>query len=108
MVFMLTNSLIIVLNTGAKVNVWSVRLWTHISRNNHAAKLIDDENVQLRGRLAELLLEDLQDVLHDFGRVSKSYSDVTQWPDGVIRDQMGIPTSNRFGLRSFLLSQKNS
>lgn len=55
-----------------------MRLCTHISRNDHAAKLIDDENVQLRGRLAELLLKDLQDVLHDFGRVSKSHSDVTQ------------------------------
>lgn len=53
-------------------------LWTHISRDDHAAELIDDEDVQLGGRLAELLLKDLQDVLHDFGRVSKSHGDVTQ------------------------------
>lgn len=79
--------------------MWSVYVWTHISCDDHAAKLIDDENVQLGGRLAELLLKDLQDVLHDFGRVSKSHSDVAQWSDGVIRDQMGIPARNRFGLR---------
>lgn len=78
--------------------MWSVCLWTHISRDDHAAELIDDEDVQLGGRLAELLLKDLQDVLHDFGRVSKSHGDVTQWSDGVIWDQMGIPTRNRFGL----------
>lgn len=53
-------------------------VWTYISRDDHAAKLIDYENVQLGGRLAELLLKDLQDVLHDFGRVSKSHSNVAQ------------------------------
>lgn len=79
--------------------MWSVYVWTYISRDDHAAKLIDYENVQLGGRLAELLLKDLQDVLHDFGRVSKSHSNVAQWSDGVIRDQMGISARNRFGLR---------
>lgn len=66
--------------------------YTHIPRNDHAAQLVDDEYVQLRRRLAEFLLKDLQDVLHDFRSVSESHCDVTQRPNGVIWDQMGIPT----------------
>lgn len=68
-----------------------MHLWTYISCNDHAAKLVDDKHIQLWWRLTELLLKDLEDVLHDFGSVPKSHRNVTQCSDGVIWDQMGIP-----------------
>jgi len=43
---------------------------THISCDDHAAQLVYDEDVQLGGRLAELLLQNLQDGLHHSGSVS--------------------------------------
>lgn len=79
---------------------------THISRDDHAAKLINDKNIQLWGRLAELLLKDLQNVFHDFGCVSKSHSDVSKWSDGVVRDQMGIPTRTGVAYDNLLISGK--
>lgn len=40
---------------------------SHISCDHHAAQLIYDENIELRGRLAKLLLQNLQDGLHHSG-----------------------------------------
>lgn len=56
----------------------------YISCNDHASQLVNDEYVQLWGRLAELLLQDLQDVLHDFGSVSQGHCNVAQRSDSVI------------------------
>ena len=65
--------------------------YTHVSCDDHAAQLVYYENVQLGGGLAELLLQDLQDGLHDLRSVSQSHRDVSQGPDGVFRDQVSIP-----------------
>lgn len=69
--------------------------WTHIPSDDHAAQLVNDEHVQLWWRLTELLLQDLQDVLHDFGSVSQSYSDVAQRSNRVIWNQVGIPREEK-------------
>ena len=45
--------------------------------------------------LAELLLQDLEDGLHDPRGVPQSHRDVPQRPDGVVRDQMSIPGRER-------------
>lgn len=63
----------------------------HVACDDHAAELVYDEHVQLGRGLAELLLQDLQDGLHDPGRVSQGHGDVTQRPDGVVRDQVSVP-----------------
>lgn len=59
-------------------------LFAYISCDDHTAKLVNDENIHLRRRLAELLLKDLQDMLHHIGSVSQSHSYVAQRSDGVI------------------------
>lgn len=41
----------------------------YIACDDHAAQLVYDEDVKLGGRLAELLLEDLEDGLHYSGGV---------------------------------------
>ena len=64
---------------------------TDVARDDHAAQLVYYENVQLGGGLAELLLQDLQDGLHDLRSVPQSHRDVSQGPDGVFRDQVSIP-----------------
>ena len=64
---------------------------SYIPRDDHAAQLVDDQHVELRRRLTELLLQDLEDGLHHPGRVSQSHSHVAQCPDGVVRDQVGVP-----------------
>lgn len=58
----------------------------HVACDDHAAELVYDEDVELGRRLAELLLQDLQDGLHDSGSVPQGHSDVTQSPDGVVWD----------------------
>jgi len=79
------------------VDVSRVRSFTygvcrpHVARDDHAAQLVDDEHVQLGRRLAELLLQDLQDGLHHPGGVPQGHGDVTQGPDGVIWDQVSVP-----------------
>ena len=64
---------------------------SHVSCDDHAAQLVYDEHVQLGGGLAELLLQDLQDGLHDPRSVPQSHRDVAQGPDGVFWDQVSIP-----------------
>lgn len=64
---------------------------TDVAGDDHAAQLVDDEHVELGWRLAELLLQDLQDGLHDPGRVSQGHGNVAQGPDGVIWDQVSVP-----------------
>lgn len=63
----------------------------YIPSDDHATQLVDDEHVELWGRLAELLLKDLQDGLHHSWGVPQSYSDVPQSPDGVVWNEVGIP-----------------
>lgn len=63
----------------------------YVARYDHAAKLVDDQHVQLGGRLAELLLQDLKDGLHHSGGVPQRHSNVTQGADGVVRNQVSIP-----------------
>ena len=64
---------------------------THVPGDDHAAQLVDDEHVEWGRRLAELLLQDLQDGLHDPRSVPQSHRDVAQGPNGVVRDQLGLP-----------------
>ena len=68
---------------------------THVAGDDHTAQLVNDEDIQLGGGLAELLLQDLEDGLHDPRGVPQSHRDVPQRPDGVVRDQMSIPGRER-------------
>lgn len=47
-----------------------MRVNTDIACDDHTAKLVYDEDIELGGRLTELLLKDLQDGLHYPGGVS--------------------------------------
>lgn len=70
----------------------SLSFWaTHVAGDDHAAQLVHNEHVQLRWRLTELLLQDLQDGLHHTRRVPQRHCNVAQCPDGVVRDQVGVP-----------------
>lgn len=64
---------------------------TYVACDDHAAELVYDEHVELGRGLAELLLQDLQDGLHDPGCVSQGHCNVAQGPDGVVWDQVSIP-----------------
>lgn len=64
---------------------------THIAGDDHAAQLVNDQHIKLRGRLTELLLQDLQDGFHHTWRVPQGHRDVPQCPDGMIRDKVSIP-----------------
>ena len=64
---------------------------TYVSSDDQAAQLVDDEHVQRGGGLAELLLQDLQDGLHDLRGVPQRHRDVAQGSDGVVGDQVCVP-----------------
>lgn len=68
---------------------------THIACDDHAAKLVYDKDIELGWRLTELLLQYLQDGLHYPGGVPQGNSNVTQSPDGVVWDQVGIPVQRK-------------
>lgn len=72
---------------------------TYVACDDHAAELVYDEHVELGRGLAELLLQDLQDGLHDPGRVSQGHGNVAQGPDGVVWDQVSVPGGGRRGQR---------
>lgn len=68
---------------------------SYIACDDHAAKLVYDEDIKLGRGLTKLLLQDLKDGLHHSGGVSQRHSNVTQSPDGVVWDQVSIPSQER-------------
>ena len=56
---------------------------THTSGNQHAAELINDENVEVGRRFVEALLEDLKHVFNDAILTFESNRHVTKRHDGV-------------------------
>lgn len=76
----------------------------YISGDNQAAQLVDDKHVEGGGRLAELLLQDLQNWLHDLWGVPQSHCDVSQGSNGVVRNQVSVPMGgkNRRALETVL------
>lgn len=73
---------------------------THIASDDHAAQLVNDQHIELGGRLTELLLQDLQDGFHHTWRVPQSHRDVPQCPDGMIRNKVRIPKKKKKKRRS--------
>lgn len=72
----------------------------YISSDNQAAQLVYDEHIERGRRLAEFLLQDLQNWLHDLWGVPQGHCDVSQGSDGVVWNQVSIPVggNNRSAL----------
>lgn len=67
----------------------------YVSGDDQAAQLVDDEHVKRGGGLAEFLLQDLQNGLHDLRGISQGHRDVSQGSDGMVRNQVRVPTEGR-------------
>lgn len=67
----------------------------YISSDNQAAQLVDDKHVERGGRLAEFLLQDLQNWLHHLWGVPQGHCDVSQGSDGVVGNQVSIPMGGK-------------
>lgn len=67
----------------------------YVSGDDQAAQLVDDEHVKRGGGLAEFLLQDLQNGLHDLWGVPQGHRDVSQGSDGVVGNQVRVPTEGR-------------
>lgn len=67
----------------------------YISSDNQAAQLVDDQHVERGGRLAEFLLQDLQNWLHNLWGVPQGHGDVSQGSDGVVGNQVSVPVGGK-------------
>ena len=67
----------------------------YISSDDQAAQLVDDKHVKRGGGLAEFLLQDLKNGLHDLWGVPQGHCDVSQGSNGVVRNQVSIPRERK-------------